>query len=278
MSKRTSTFALMAIFLASGAGTAMAADLAPPPPPPPAPEIRPVASDWTGPYIGAVAGGVCMESKMNITTYAEDWTDANGNGTIDPGEWDGVSVVSNDIGSFDMNGCGVSGGIVGGFNYQLQNIVLGLEGDFVWGGNVGWHNEWQSPTYTQRDRFDVDWMASVRLRAGILMNQNTLLYATGGFGWLRGELSTNLAASNAYSNTHTGYVVGGGIEHALTENIHLRAEYLFSSYNNKTYGRYGAGRATDGLATTNEADVDFDPDQFHTFRIGLTWNFPVSSW
>jgi len=274
MNKRTSTIALSAFLFASIAGTAMAADLAPPPPPPPAPEIRPVVTDWTGPYLGAVAGVTCMETDvMHHTTFEDGVTVNDDDDFNDSGEsWDGTSTASRDVGPYDMNGCGVSGGLVAGFNYQVGDIVLGLEGDFVWGGKTGKHQD-----ANELDTYKVNWMASVRPRIGYLANQNTLFYITGGPGWLRGELKDERTGTN-FERTHFGYVLGGGIEHALTENIHLRAEYLFSSYKDKTYGTYCATCATDGNPNTVSVDARENMDQFHTFRIGVTWNFPVSTW
>ncbi len=270
MNTRTSLLALAAIMFAGSA--AQAADLAPPPPP--APEIRPAATDWTGPYVGALLGGTCMDTTNTTLDTVENGTDLNNDGDFtDPGEsWDGTSTQQLTAGPYDLNGCGIHGGFVAGFNYQIDNMVFGIEGDWTWGGKTGEHND-----DNEHDRFDIKWMASIRARLGVLATDKTLFYVTGGAGWLRGE-AIDVASGTSFENTHPGYVIGGGVEHALTENLHLRAEYLFSSYKEKTYGTFCAACATDGNSQTAAVDVKEKMENFHTFRAGITWNFPVSTW
>ena len=269
MYKRISLAALAVFVTAATASTAMAADLAPPPPPAPAPQIRSSINDWTGPYMGAVLGGTCMETSSDYITYG--YTDNNANNQYDPGE---RNATPTDILPNDMNGCGFTGGVVGGFNYQIGNIVAGVEGDWTWGGKTGEHisNHYDNNNnlYTEHDRYDIEWMASIRPRIGLLVNNDTLFYVTGGPAWLRGKLTDVNSGAN-FKNTHFGYTVGGGIEHALTENIHLRGEYMFSSFKSKNYGTF--------CPTCDVAvNVDKDMEQFHTFRLGVTWNMPISTW
>ena len=255
MNKRTSLLALAAIATAFAGKAALAADLAPPPPP--APEIRPSVTDWTGPYLGAVLGGTCMDTKWDL------WKDTNGNGIYDT-HWSDLP----------MNGCGFSGGFVAGFNYQIDSIVLGLEGDWTWGGKTGKSTDLDTGGSIERDYYKIKWQTSLRARLGLLATEKTLFYLTGGISWLHGMLYETEPVSFSEKKTHRGYVVGGGIEHALTENIHLRAEYLYSSYNKKGYGPY------DDPATAFSPDVKVDMglDNVHAFRAGVTWNFPVSTW
>jgi len=257
MKKRTSLLALAAIMTAFAGKAALAADLAPPPPPPPAPEIRASVSDWTGPYLGVVLGGTCMDTN---TTLSVDF--------VDPGDTD-TSIDP------ALNGCGFSGGIVGGFNYQIQNVVLGFEGDWTWGSKkTGRHTDITGAGDTIGEYYHVKWMASPRIRLGVLATDETLFYVTGGPSWMRGTME-DIITGQKFTKTHVGYTLGGGIEHALTENIHLRAEYLFSSYKKKDYGPFFcSGCGTSGANITASNDMD----QFHSFRAGVTWNFPVSTW
>jgi len=256
MKKHASVLALALMMSAFAGSMAQAADLAPPPPP----QIRPAVSDWTGPYLGAVLGGTCKEGDM----YWHRDTDRNGS-------------IDQVLGGFPVNGCGAIGGVVGGFNYQMDNIVFGVEGDWQWGGKTGEYasiNDTTNPTAgNEEDYFKIKWEASLRARLGFLTTDKTLLYATGGISWMRGELGTTAPGKAAFRETHTGYIIGGGIEHALTENIHVRAEYLFSSYKSKFYGTFCSAASCSGVPT----DVKYGPDQ-HTFRLGVTWNFPVSQW
>ncbi len=271
MYKRISLLALATFMTSAAAATAMAADLAPPPPPP-APEIRPSVTDWTGPYLGAVVGGTCMDTNFSTTTTYT---------VSDPANEANPAQTNNDPA---LNGCGLSGGFVGGFNYQIGDAVLGFEGDFSWGQNkTGDHHDTTSAGDKIGEYYNVKWRTSLRARAGWLMNNDTLLYVTGGPSWLRGELE-DILTSQKDTNTHVGYTVGGGLEHAVTENIHIRAEYMFSSYKTKDYGPYNCTACVDDVAggdavNENSSTVAHHSlDAIHTFRVGLTWNFPVSTW
>ena len=271
MYKRVNSIALAIFVTAAGVSAASAADLAPPPAP--VPEIRPSVTDWTGPYIGGTVGGTCMDTMMVHHNTVEDGTDANNDGVLlDPGEWDGTSVTHQVRGPYDTNGCGFTGGVVAGFNYQFDSFIIGLEGEWSWGGRTADHY-----TPYEHDRYSIDWMASIRPRIGYLANDDTLFYITGGPAWLRGELK-DVNSGTAFKNTHFGYAVGGGIEHALTQNLHVRAEYLYSSYKTKTYGPYCATCDLDGDPETAKVSVRQKMDDIHTFRLGVTWNFPVTTW
>ena len=267
MNKRTSLLALAAIMTTFAGTAAKAADIAPPPPP--APEIRSSLGDsWTGPYIGVTGSVNCMEARMvHYNTVEDGEFDQNGNFI-----WDGSSTTNQVRGPFDMNGCGWTGGVMAGYNYQVDSIVFGLEGDWNWGGHTGDHLD-----VYEKDRYNVDWMASVRLRAGILATEKTLFYLTGGPSWLRGEL-VDMNTSTGFKEDHFGWTIGGGVEHALTENIHIRGEYLFSKYEDKKYGPFCSGCATDGNPDTALVKPEMKWNRYHTFRLGVSWNFPISSW
>mgnify|MGYP000043000171 CR=1 FL=1 len=55
-----------------------------------------------------------------------------------------------------------------------------------------------------------------------------------------------------------GGVVGAGYEAMLSENISLRAEYLYANYGSNTFNAGGA------------FNLDVDT---HTFRAGVAWRF-----
>ncbi len=240
MCKRISLLALATVMTSIAAASAGAADLAPPPPP--APEIRPSVTDWTGPYIGGVLGGICMDGTYDRST--------SGGASSDP----------------DLRGCGLQGGVMAGFNYQFNNIVVGLEGDFVAGGKTGKNISMQDALY-------VNWMSTLRPRAGFVANDNTLLYVTGGVAWLKAKWK-DTGVGESKTNLHTGYVVGGGIEHAVTTNIHVRAEYLYANFNEKDYTFNCATCGAGGGAGTVTGSTDLG--DVHTFRIGVRWNLPVN--
>ncbi len=220
--------------LLCGPVSALAADLPPPPPPP---QMR---GDWTGVFIGGTAGVGCFQ-----TIY--------------------VPSIGPDPA---LNGCTLTGGVLAGWNYQINdNIVIGGEGDYMWAGNTG-HNP--SP---ENIAYRADNISTIRGRVGWL-DGNTLLYATAGIGWVQGTMSALVGPSSLLAkdhDTHTGFVVGGGIEHAFTPNLHARLEYLYGTFNKRKYDL--------SVSTcTPTCIVGLKMKDLHMVRASLTWNFSPFLW
>ncbi len=218
-----------------------AADLLPPPPPAPIVEIRETVQDWTGGYLGAVVGATCMD------TY---YTPSIG---PDP----------------ELNGCGFSGGGVAGYNYQLGNAVFGIEGDWTMGTKT-------ASNTLDAVKYSIDWQASLRGRLGWLATEKTMFYGTAGVGWMRGTMNALVGALSTPmkdSRTHFGYVVGGGIEHAFTSNLHARLEYLYANYNTKRYDLNVVA-----ACGVNPCRADLAANGIHSMRVGLTYNFSMGTW
>jgi opacity protein-like surface antigen len=229
---RLAAAAGIAVLLCGPAG-ALAADLPPPPPPP---EIR---SDWSGPYIGGAMAAACMETTYAVSTGA------------DP----------------ELNGCSFAGGVLGGYNFQVSdNFVVGVEGDYMWG---------RQNAYNRLDQvhYAIDGVATVRGRVGYL-DYDTLFYATAGVGWLNGSMDALVgpkSLSGHDKGTHTGFVVGGGIEHAFTPELHARIEYLYGAFNNQDYDL-----SVSTCSPTCIVDLDFR--HLHMVRAAVTWNFGSMLW
>ena len=178
---------------------------------------------WTGFYVGAHLG------------YG--WSDI---------DWSETGPAFN--GSHDGSGV-LAGGQVG-YNWQAGRLVYGIEGDlsssWIDGGNACCGHS-------------VNWLASVRGRAGLTgFDNRTLFYVTAGAAWADIEY----ASIGSHSDTHFGWVAGGGIERALTPNLSARVEYLYYNFDDVTAS---AGTVAPGAAT-------FDPSM-HTLRFGLNYKF-----
>ena len=71
--------------------------------------------------------------------------------------------------------------------------------------------------------------------------------------------TTPHAGASGFSNTHFGWVAGGGIEHMLTQNVSARVEYL----------HYDFDEATGSVAaSTTSVEPTLD-----TVRFGLNMKF-----
>ena len=178
---------------------------------------------WTGFYVG--------------THLGYGWSDI---------DWQETGPSFN--GSHDGSGFLVGGQV--GYNWQAGRFVYGVEGDlsgsWVDGGNGCCGHS-------------VNWLASVRGRAGITGSDNrTLFYVTAGAAWADIEY----ASIGSHSDTHFGWVAGAGIERALTPNLTARAEYLYYDFDNTSAA---AGSVGPGPAS-------LDPS-LHTLRFGLNYKF-----
>ena len=131
---------------------------------------------------------------------------------------------------------GVIGGGHVGYNLQINQWVLGLEGtvDGTSLSNtsvVAFPVAFGGSTLTAHTTADIQ--GSIRGRLGVAWDR-ALIYATGGVAF--GGFNTNVSLSGvdvagvpffvsaSRSNTRVGWTVGGGIEYAITNNWSIRAD------------------------------------------------------
>jgi outer membrane immunogenic protein len=77
----------------------------------------------------------------------------------------------------------------------------------------------------------VDWLATIRGRAGMLVQPNLLIYGTAGLAIVHAEAHASVntlfgGVSARASDTETGFVYGIGVENKLNEKLSWRLEYL----------------------------------------------------
>lgn len=179
---------------------ASAADLTLEPAAPIAPVIAPTAFDWTGFYVGVHGGGAWGDFSTNI------WDDAFGNSSS------------------------ALGGVQAGFNYQINQFVLGAQTDLAYTnlktgqgiipGVLGVNAE-------------LNWLGSTTVRAGYAID-TWLPYVKGGFAY--GETKANVdSVFWSGSKWATGWTVGGGVEKAFTPNITAFAEYDYFDLGSAAY-------------------------------------------
>lgn len=225
----------LASVAAGWAATAAAADFEPPPP---VTDLRPATYDWTGPYAGVRVSGI-----------------------TETGEYDYLcSTCGATPKVAEMNGHGWGGGFEAGYNYQMDNFVAGIEGTWEWAGKVAANDEVGELTALKfKD------VATIRARAGMAFD-DTLIYALGGAAFVNGEFSTSDlgGASAADHKWTTGFVVGGGVQHAFTDRLSGRLEYTYMGLPKTDYTLANASASV---------DVHHDFQGIHTVSAGLDYNF-----
>ncbi len=243
---RRATVALIAAGLGACIGhVATAADL-PPAPPPARAHKAPVvvaAYSWAGFYVGFNAGGAWGRSHLTTATVFS----APGYFTADS-----VAVV-NAAGDQSSTANGFTGGIQAGFNVQSGALVAGIEAELDYFGLRGSSSgsgvfPCCAPAgFTITSSVKTDWLATIRGRLGVASG-NWLFYVTGGaaFTNLKGDFAytdncffvpacfgtggPSVIEAVSFSNTKTGYAVGGGVEAGLWGNWSFKAEYLYVDF------------------------------------------------
>ncbi len=217
------------------AGAAQAADIAAEP-----------AFSWTGFYVG-VHGGF-------------GW-----------GETDWNSDLAGFDTQFDVDGA-LAGGQIG-YNWQRDQIVVGVEADASWsdisgdgldetgsclGGNIACETEIKA-------------LGTITGRVGVAFDR-TLFFVKGGAAWARAEYKMGVndplgifSYEGEAEDTRWGFTVGTGFERAFTSNWSAKIEYNF-------------------IRLTDSVDFDLEPaqpfelsaepnDMFHIVKVGVNYRF-----
>ena len=250
---------------------AMAADLRPAykaPPPPPV-----VVYNWTGCYVGGNVGGAWQNTNntLAVTNSALPYfnpvvlaeVSGNGTGTLESSGW---------LGGFQV-GC----------NYQVSNIVWGVETDFNWMQQSG-HYGGQFLYSTNNAPYFIDasddkkWLWTLRGRVGWTATDRVLLYATGGFAALRVGFTQTFSEPPfavpeiaSFSKTKGGWTVGAGIEAGLWTNWTVKAEYLYAQFAGETVS--GTVTDTGGLGRISTFTNAYGDINLHVARVGLNYRF-----
>jgi outer membrane immunogenic protein len=234
------------------AGPAFAADLPsrmdPPvyiPPPPP-------AFSWTGFYIGINGGYGGDKFEYPFGLFVP-----------------GAAVTGN----ASLTSGGFLGGGQVGFNYQFlgSNVVTGIEADLDASsirGQLAASINAPGASLNASAGTKLDYLGTVRGRLGYAFG-NILPYATGGFAYGRTTSFVNLAGLGgaiglSENNDRVGWVVGGGLEYAITHNLTFKTEYLYANLGTKTLFSTAIGPASFNI---NEKAT------FNIVRAGLDWKF-----
>lgn len=187
----------------------------------PRPAPTPPPFSWTGFYFGGNLGGAWVKRDVTDSLFGFNFSPGN-----------------------DNNGVFIGGGQVGA-NYQVNNIVLGVEGDFDWAANnnntsngvivsgVGLGHTFQ---VTANNR----WVTTLAARLGVAVN-NVLFYGKAGGGWVGADgftvtdLTTSTSFTGSGSTTNSGWLVGGGLEWAFADNWSAKFEYDYLGLGSRTF-------------------------------------------
>ncbi len=120
--------------------------------------------------------------------------------------------------------------------------VIGAEADIGWSnadGNGIATMPPPPPATAPIYRYDVGLVGHIRARAGVLISPNTLVFAAGGLAFADID-TTELTGTTGWGGTalggiRYGFTIGGGVEHAFSNRVSARLEYLYDDFGSKTY-------------------------------------------
>ncbi|KKC34317.1 outer membrane protein [Devosia psychrophila] len=197
-------------------------------------------------------------SPIYSPTPATGWSGFYAGVNADYG-WGGVTRRSTIGGATtENNTSGAALGAQAGYNLDLGGIVLGTEADLQWSG-ISYSEAVGADTF----KAGVDFFGTVRGRAGMSFGQ-VMPYVTGGFAAGRGTASVTTPGglTTSQSATHMGWTVGAGLEAQATENISLKAEYLYVDLGTQTYNGLPGGIGSQDVT-----------QRFSVVRAGLNYKF-----
>ncbi|MGA8650512.1 MAG: TonB-dependent receptor [Xanthobacteraceae bacterium] len=206
------------------------------------------AYDWSGFYLGSDGGFGWETAKGSLA--------------------DAAGVILTPY-SYRVNG--PLAGLFAGANYQLNKIVLGMEGDWQWSNLMGNSQTLAPlgaagafPTGPFTISTTVKDYASVRGQLGLAFDR-FLAFGTGGWAWGNPSMSYALTGAAPFVNhggSSTGWTAGAGVDYAFTESVFGRIEYRYTSF------------ATSGFVSvaTNSAEA---PNRvpINDLRAGIAYKF-----
>jgi outer membrane immunogenic protein len=194
-------------------------------------EAAPAAtsSTWTGFYLGAFGGYTRAQIDPRLSL-------SGGFDQIPAPITNGLESRGSE--AFDYDG-GELGGLIG-FNYQVGQIVIGLEsaGGYLWSRDsrdTGALIFGQGvPPLEIRSSFKTHYLITVAPRIGYAFGR-VLPYVTGGLAVGDLEWSQELHdladpmthLGRHISKTNAGWMVGGGVEYAVTDHWRARLQYQY---------------------------------------------------
>jgi outer membrane immunogenic protein len=204
---------------------AFAADMAVKAAPPAAP---PAMYTWTGLYVGVNLGLGWSSADFSI---------------VPTGAWLGAPASIPYLIATDrslLENSFVGGGQVG-YNYQINQVVFGVEGDFDYYNAEDKFLGGPIPTtsivsYSQQT--NQNWLATVRGRLGWAFD-HLLVYGTGGAAFSDWQVNMHMTSAGVDAiflsdETRTGWTAGGGAEYAIDPRWSIKGEYLYSDFGTAT--------------------------------------------
>lgn len=210
-----------------------------------------LAAEWTGFYIGANVGGMFGDVDLSGVSEATGYIDFSAGNAI------------------NFSPDGVLGGLQLGYNYGFGDWLIGFEAE----GHGMDFDDALAFGASSEVSVESEWGATATARLGFILNASSLLYVKGGYA--TGNVKTTYiddvgtpitTGTLETDETHHGWVVGAGFEHAIGENTSFGVEYNYIDLGETDHSGIASG-AGGGLVVYNVEPT------FHTVTARLNYHF-----
>lgn len=242
--------------------------------------VAPPAYSWTGLYVGGHLGGAWANNDWflpndPINSVAQEplGTPFEGSFPNSPAGfaavlqsgYQGPTIGPLNVSSGSNSASGWLAGAQIGYNYQIKSWVLGVEGEVSWTSLKGSNRD---PSYANINQTDTDFVGALGGRLGYAWDR-LLLYGKAGGAWAHDKYSvlsdktftvgsgepapvtvTSGTMVDAATVNRFGYMLGAGVEYALTPQWSVKAEYEYLDF----------GRQRTTLAPVTTVVSPFDED------------------
>jgi outer membrane immunogenic protein len=207
------------------------------------------------------------DEPVIVPRYPFSWTGFYIGGNLGYG-WGSSSTIGqagapfNGNDGFTVNPSGWLGGLQAGYNWQIDNLVFGLEGDL---GSIGADDSQSSATAFTKAEYGTYGTLTARLG---FVDERWLFYLKGGAAFANIENTAGAIAGGVVDptdltrsdETRGGWTIGSGAEFAFQPNWSMKIEYLYMDFGGDT------SRNADGDTFRHENDI-------HTIKVGVNYRF-----
>ncbi|MGZ4899022.1 MAG: outer membrane protein [Candidatus Angelobacter sp.] len=186
--------------------------------------------DFRGFYVGATAGGNFGRARLDTVPIF------SAAGYFNPTSTPAIATASNQ----DVDPKRYTFGGQAGYNFQWDNVILGLEADFSRTDLSGTATATQTypccaPTaFTVNQSIESKWLFTARPRVGLVFG-HVMIYGTAGFAVAHvkydGLFTDTFATAHetaSIDQTNPGWAVGGGAEMRISHHWSIKGEYLLA--------------------------------------------------
>lgn len=230
---------------------------------------------WTGAYVGISAGYTDAKSDQSVA-LSNSWTSETA-----PLQSYVTGFYPSNTNVQDVN----YGGQLG-YNYQTRGgFVVGLEADVSGLPGKDTVTKPLTPStpfpalsYAVTNTFNPKATYGIKAKLGFATG-NTLLYATGGWGWTSADIALDITSNGGYhktanlSHTFDGWELGGGVEQRLGHNLSVRLDYTYADHGDFTYTTSYAAGSSFAPPAFNYTETFTQDLRMHLVRLGLNLHF-----